>query len=542
MRITAITIENFKSIKNPVRIELKPITLLFGPNSVGKSTIIQAMHYAREILERGNVDPTHTRTGGEAIDLGGFETLVHKHDITKDIVLGFEIDLAGEGLPVHYDEYKDIMDHALTGLDKEDNYGLAPASFPYKVTQATVQITIKWFKKLGMPKVSQYKVGLNSKYLATIEVAPDGKEVIFSDFNQSRSDLFYFVKELPAELPSEIRDILKSPQGLLADFLDKFDKVISLNHHKMLNGALPHFDDSLLPISLPSSNNDDGYDDEDYLRILTALIAGPGEAVRNYLKTFCYVGPLRQVPPRNYRPEPVPSEADWSNGLAAWDVLNNSDENFLEKVNRWLNSENLLNTGYSVRVKRYKELDMESELMKILLSNVTPANIEDIKNQICSLPTRHGKLTLFDIKNAIEVAPHDIGVGISQLLPVIVAALNQDKGILAIEQPELHIHPALQVALGDLFIEQISANPKLTFLLETHSEHMLLRMLRRIEETHKKKKGAINYLTSEQMAIYYASYDNLGVRFTRLMLDETGEFANDWPEGFFEEREEELLG
>ena len=49
MGITAITIENFKGIKEPVRVELKPITLLFGPNSAGKSTIIHALHYAHEL-------------------------------------------------------------------------------------------------------------------------------------------------------------------------------------------------------------------------------------------------------------------------------------------------------------------------------------------------------------------------------------------------------------------------------------------------------------------------------------------------------------
>lgn len=57
MIITALTIENFKGIREPVRIEFKPITLLFGANSAGKSTIIQAIHYLREILERKNFDP-----------------------------------------------------------------------------------------------------------------------------------------------------------------------------------------------------------------------------------------------------------------------------------------------------------------------------------------------------------------------------------------------------------------------------------------------------------------------------------------------------
>jgi hypothetical protein len=45
-------------------IDLKPITLLFGPNSAGKSTILQSLHYLREILERRNADPDQTIAGG----------------------------------------------------------------------------------------------------------------------------------------------------------------------------------------------------------------------------------------------------------------------------------------------------------------------------------------------------------------------------------------------------------------------------------------------------------------------------------------------
>jgi len=75
MPISAITIENFKGIKNPIKVDFKPITLLFGPNSSGKSTIVQALHYALEIFDRNNLDSDKTTKGGTAVDLGGFETL-----------------------------------------------------------------------------------------------------------------------------------------------------------------------------------------------------------------------------------------------------------------------------------------------------------------------------------------------------------------------------------------------------------------------------------------------------------------------------------
>src|ERR1700677_4061232 len=93
MRLSRIEIENFKGIGTAQVIDLKPITLLFGPNSAGKSTILQALHYAREILERRNPDPDQTIAGG-LIDLGGFKSLVHNHELDRVITIKLIFDLS----------------------------------------------------------------------------------------------------------------------------------------------------------------------------------------------------------------------------------------------------------------------------------------------------------------------------------------------------------------------------------------------------------------------------------------------------------------
>src|ERR1700730_16718743 len=104
MRLSRIEIENFKGIGERQSIDLKPITLPFGPNSVGKSTILQALHYLREILERGNIHPDVTIAGG-LIDLGGFATLVHNHELDRAVRLKLSLDLSEEqgvdGLPLN---------------------------------------------------------------------------------------------------------------------------------------------------------------------------------------------------------------------------------------------------------------------------------------------------------------------------------------------------------------------------------------------------------------------------------------------------------
>ena len=97
--ISAIEIENFKGIGAPARIELRPITLLFGQNSAGKSTVLHALCYAHEILTHRNVDAHRTELGGDRIDLGGFRRLVHGHDPTRTVRLRFELNLETWELP-----------------------------------------------------------------------------------------------------------------------------------------------------------------------------------------------------------------------------------------------------------------------------------------------------------------------------------------------------------------------------------------------------------------------------------------------------------
>src|SRR5690242_7737780 len=95
MRLTEISLENFKGISTKQSVSLRPITLLFGPNSAGKSTMLQALHYLREILERQNIDPDLTIAGG-LIDLGGFATLVHNHELDRPVRISVTLDLSDE--------------------------------------------------------------------------------------------------------------------------------------------------------------------------------------------------------------------------------------------------------------------------------------------------------------------------------------------------------------------------------------------------------------------------------------------------------------
>jgi predicted ATPase len=97
---------------------------------------------------------------------------------------------------------------------------------------------------------------------------------------------------------------------------------------------------------------------------------------------------------------------------------------------------------------------------------------------------------------------------------------------ILIEQPEIHLHPGAQSILGDLFIDAATEQKgKRTFIIETHSEHILARVRRRIAEKR---------LSKDQVAIYYFNPTSEGTQIQEVTLNEQGQYES-FPDGFFEE-------
>jgi len=163
---------------------------------------------------------------------------------------------------------------------------------------------------------------------------------------------------------------------------------------------------------------------------------------------------------------------------------------------------------------------------------------------------RRKEIALAELPANIKVSLQDVGVGISQVLPVLMNAFGEESSLIAVEQPEIHIHPALQAELADVFIESALGENKNTFLIETHSEHLILRILRRIRETTEAelsdwpealKKACPNGIRPEDVAVLYVQPGEEGAEIIGLSVDANGEFTCDWPGGFFEERMKELF-
>jgi hypothetical protein len=194
-----------------------------------------------------------------------------------------------------------------------------------------------------------------------------------------------------------------------------------------------------------------------------------------------YIGPLREIPSRNYRPQASPDESRWAHGLAAWDLLySNKSAELIQSANAWLADQTRLNTGYRLDRVEYREIEIPGPLALKFQQGLNEDDLLDLGQFYAELPTRQ-EIVLRDERTGVVVGPNDVGVGLSQLIPVIVSTLALDEGLLCIEQPELHIHPAIQVGLGDLFAMAIRERDQplprdRTLLLETHSEHIMLRL------------------------------------------------------------------
>ena len=175
--------------------------------------------------------------------------------------------------------------------------------------------------------------------------------------------------------------------------------------------------------------------------------------------------------------------------------------------------------------------------------------LDIIKDDI-GFDTVYHTVRLFDRRRKSNVSFDSVGSGIGQIFPILLSAFEHEYTGIIVEQPELHLHPALQSEIADAFVicalspfhdgtdEPLSNK----FVLETHSEHILLRLMRRIRETtNGNLPSHIPKLTPQDVAVLYVEPRGTHSVVRELRLNEQGELIDDWPGGFFEEGLRELL-
>ncbi|MGE6569805.1 DUF3696 domain-containing protein [Shewanella vesiculosa] len=623
MRITKLSLTNFRSFKDTQTINFAPVTLLFGPNSVGKSTVLMALFYLQQILAKGQCDPAIIDAlGGKFV--GGFKNLVNGRNINNSILLKLEYN-KGNAIGSNYTHLTDLIGEQIDVLIN------SPASAAKKIA---IEFEISWSKTKKAAYISNYKIWFDEIEIAEVNSDAGLKQPLVTSLNylhplllpdnhdewlincydnqvDIHSSLFDKVlalknienpshREIAAGAEQPFENNVNGPTFTELCFVSEFHEM--LNNSRLTNLNQSNFmclmDNSTLlhvPIGIKGTNGalplmgmtletslsiDDEKVDAVISELLSDVIVAPLDNLLKLLNESLCIGPLRHIPDSNYQQNPYPSQADWYNGKACWDELLTPDFTRDVEINKWLTDKNKLNLGYKLV---YKTEDLEA---RYVLPSLNFQSVEDImaltdalgdqlkftvssedveqnpdaeqteldNSFIDDLRRSHdfnSKLyvgqaidkrtisTLWDCHNNIEISASDIGVGVSQLLPLVVATQIVNKGIIACEQPELHVHPRVQVAIGDLLTQ---ANNKASFVIETHSEHLVLRLLRRIREsTENELSDDLNRVSKEQVSIVYLEPSNKGVQVSHINIDEDGEFTSRWPSGFFGERREELF-
>lgn len=554
--IRSLTLKNFKGFSAEARIELRPITLLFGANSAGKSSVLHALQYVREILDRNNSNADRTAQGGEAIDLGGFLNLVHGRSAERQIEIEIEMALGDSSIPELVPEA--FEDWQTQSEDVWDFYSTLQ-TVRNKVERVSVCLTIGWNRLREEPIVMGYKVGTNGTWCVMLEASGDGRD---TRMRLNRENPVFMEDAPDADALFADLDDWVSPQDLRAEEAEDVEASSSKVVHTAttdtgmstakrsvipgiffavqeaglerpgeglrawltgFNGALPRLGEMLYIPAPGAKGAANIYIAREFTAFLSWLTIGPAMLLRDQLRQLRYLGPLRKIPPRGFEVALTKSEAAWSDGMAAWEALMTAPQALVDTCSEWMSGADKLGTGYSLSRKQLQEFD---------LTAAEPSPVG----------RRRPHIALTDAAGLSHHA-QDVGVGISQVLPVVVAAQDAAASVVCIEQPELHVHPAVQVGLGDLFIDG-ALYKGLSFLIETHSEHLILRLLRRIREAGEldaRTSEGGQSLTPDAVGVNYLCKEGDGITITALPVNAEGDFDRPWPRGFFEERGPELF-
>jgi hypothetical protein len=141
----------------------------------------------------------------------------------------------------------------------------------------------------------------------------------------------------------------------------------------------------------------------------------------------------------------------------------------------------------------------------------------------------HSVINIIDNKTKVKSNLIDVGYGASQVIPVITACLSNRGGPLFIEQPEIHLHPKAQGTIAELLCE---TSLKRQVLVETHSVHMINRARLRVAE---------GFLDPNNVMILFVNRDSGGSQVQPIPLKKNGDFGEEWPGGFFDERYDDTM-
>lgn len=635
----SVTLNNFKAFgHDEQRIPLKPLTLIFGPNSAGKSSFLHSQLWLHHAFTEGELDVHRPKLAGDLVDLGGLRNVIYKKGTdgkSFTVSYSFNVDTINQALKDLMGEALDTLHYEFTITDHNAMVETPAAERPMVMGGSIDNIRILvGTKRWELLRASRRRSGHFSidnfslrehPFESIWKILQSGLSLKsgFTNFEEQVLDLLFdwCVAEIvlgpthftqlpdkanfigkPLKFYDAIADLRRNDENQNSGAPDELEHGDIAETH-----AYYHEEDEYFPEQedreydpSPASDLDDyvdtptqeelhAYDDqklkeaaENLVGIvettLTTLLKESKAMLETHLESLHYLGSQRAYPERGFTFN-TKRDINWkANGGEAWDRLA-KEKPLRDKVNAWLQDPEHLKTPYKLAMRKFVDLEnterIIEEEMDDAYNDATSGEVDlsaydvndpssegsrvdlmewDSAKAAAQIKTRaavsgevesYSDLYLVDSNSNTIVSHRDVGVGITQLIPILATAMSLEGKTVLIEEPESHLHPKAQTELADVFIDSaLKTGATNSFVIETHSEHFILRMLRRIRECSESPEDYPEHLpkiTPEDVSVIYMDPSKEGAKAHPLRISEDGDFLDKWPNGFFAERREELF-
>lgn len=439
-----LRIKNFKLWKDTGTIRMAPITLFFGANSSGKSSIGQFLMMLKQTTESPDRKAVFYPGGRtSAVQLGSFQEMVFHRDPENKIRFKYKWNLQDplkfkDPVSGNYFSGDKLSFEAEVGLGVKDQHSLVVDHLRYKIMENNETTT-----SIGMER----KSGSKAEYKVEAEKYA---------LKRQKGRVWY---------PGAPVRFYGFPDEVVA-YHQNADFVQSLNfEHEKLFGMLS------------------------------------------------YLGPLRIKTERLYSWTGIEPESVGYSG-------ENTVAAILAARNRKIS---LVKPG----AKRASPARFFEEIIALKLAEM--GLIKEFTVNPISEQRQEYEVKVRTKGSRDWVDLPDVGFGVSQVLPVLVQCFYAPRGsIILMEQPEIHLHPSAQSALADVMIDVINSREdgedrNIQVIIETHSEHFLRRLQRRIAE---------DLVAQDKVSAYFANITKTPAVLEPLQIDIFGNIQN-WPDNFF---------
>jgi len=576
-KLIGVFLESFQSILKPTYINLENLTLFYGPNSAGKSSIIDALHLLKRITDKNesnhsvkrefnknsNINKPSIGIEFKVGTLSAYDKEVNKWSDTRDSLqehshLDFWYKLVGNKVQVEFAGNElEILKIKINGINLFEitGYGITTYDEFHQYSDDrdsyddnSIWGRLKVFKNNPFLKYIDYHIS-DFYSQQTLEKLKKKKVIrsIHSNYHYSLfvSDLEDSIEIRGIEFEAERfhqANLVEVGMGVTDVLFNKYDrashsKSAEFEDNEEERFLFNHFDPSSSNYEKLKSDRRLIYETLECISRDFSLIV---QGLYFHIKDSLWISHVKGD--RNVYNSKIPFSAPTEFKL---DKLINLSSNYqhCENYARFLGNKlkskeevkiNLKEDFVNYCLKKYfnslNKYKVIAAIQSIEVDKDIAINISEYDNIL---------VYLFVKNNQLRLGFEDIGSGISYVFPILTSLWESKLSF--IEQPELHLHPKAQCEFGDVFISAFNRGN--VAVIESHSEHLILRILRRIRETTNNIliPKELKIQCSEVSIYYFEPQPEGHTEVKKIRIDRHGELMDIWPNGFFSERDGELF-